>query len=95
MKKLLFLSLIILGLSSCAQQHCTNGVPVKMRNLSGLDGCGWVLELNDGSRLEPMNLNTYDVQMVEGKKIFVTYEDFPGASICMVGKMVKITSVCE
>jgi hypothetical protein len=94
MKKLLFLALILV-LVSCAQQHCPNGVPVKMRNLSGLDGCGWVLELTDGSRLEPINLNTYNLNLVEGKKIYITYEDFPGASICMVGKIVKITSVCE
>ena len=94
MKKLFFLVLILV-LASCAQQHCSHGVPVKMRNLNGLDGCGWVLELTDGSRLEPINLNTYNLNLVEGKKIYVTYEDFPGASICMVGKIVKITSVCE
>lgn len=94
MKKLLFLVLVLV-LASCAQQHCPYGVPAKMRNLAGLDGCGWVLELTDGSRLEPINLNTYNLNLVEGKKIYVTYEDFPGASICMVGKIVKITSVCE
>lgn len=94
MKNFLFI-LLTLVVTSCAQQHCPYGVPVKMKNLTGLDGCGWVLELNDGTRLEPINLNEFNVSMVEGKKLFVTYEDFPAASICMVGKMVKIISVCE
>ena len=93
MKKIVFF-LIILMVTSCAKQNCPNGVPVQMKKLT-LDGCGWVLELKDGSRLEPINLNEFNVTMVEGKKLFVTYEDFPAASICMVGKMVKITSVCE
>jgi len=94
MKKNFFL-LLILALTACAKQNCPNGVPAKMKNLTGFDGCAWVLELKDGSRLEPINLNEFNVSMVEGKKIVVTYEDFPAASICMVGKIVKITSVCE
>jgi hypothetical protein len=94
MKKFIFLLLCAVFVS-CAQQHCPNGIPVKMKNLTGLDGCGWVLELSDGSRMEPINLNAFNVKMVEGKKIYVTFEDFPAASICMVGKIVKITSVCE
>jgi hypothetical protein len=94
MKKFLFIFLTLL-ITSCARQHCPDGIPVKMKNLTGLDGCGWVLELNDDSILEPINLNEFNVSMVEGKKLFITYEDFPGGSICMVGKMVKITSVCE
>lgn len=94
MKRFVFF-LFLIVISSCAPQHCPNGVKVKMKNLSGLDGCGWVLELDNGARLEPINLNAFDVKLVEGKKIYVTYEDFPGASICMVGQIVKITSVCE
>jgi hypothetical protein len=94
MRKIFFF-LSILVVTSCAQQHCPFGIPVKMKNLTGLDGCGWVLELSDGSRMEPINMNDFEVKLVEGKKIYVTYEDFPGASICMVGKIVKITSVCE
>ena len=77
----------------------------------GLDGCGYVFELADGTRLEPQMLGwcgtppiskeitenpLYNFEFVDGKKVKIAYEEIPeAASICMVGKVVKITCLEE
>ena len=83
-----------------------------VRDLTGLDGCGFVFELSDGTRLEPIRLfycgtpplpkevtedPLFNFEFVDGKKVRIGYEDATPeyASICMVGKMVKITCVEE
>jgi hypothetical protein len=90
---------------------CDNGVLATVRDLTGLDGCGFVFELTDGTRLEPMRLMycgtpplpkevtedpLYDFQFVDGKQVRLGYEEIQGAvSICMVGKIVRITCIEE
>ena len=92
MNKLLFI-LIIAGLFiSCSKRFsgCYQG---ELKNLTGLDGCGWVIELNDGTTLEPTNLSEFENSPQEGQKVCVKYEEIEGASICMVGKIVEITDM--
>lgn len=89
---ILFLSLLY----SCAKSSgCTDTVQVKLRNLTGLDGCGWVLQKQDGSFLEAQNLSEFEIQMVEGKLLGVKVEEVDGGSICMVGTIVTIECLIE
>ena len=76
---------------------CPKGVPATLNNLTGLDGCSWVLILENGQKLEPTNLNNFDnIKLEEGKKVFVEYEVKPNmASICMVGKIAEIKCISE
>lgn len=90
---------------------CDTSVIATVRDLTGLDGCGFVFELNDGTRLAPMRLlycgtpplpkevtedPLYDFQFVDGKQVRIGYEEIQDvASICMVGKIVKITCIEE
>jgi hypothetical protein len=83
--------------------------PATIRDLTGLDGCGWVFELEDGTRLEPVwdqgfcgfgeigekkSLN--DFELVDGKPVLINYQIVEnGVSICMVGPVVKITCISE
>jgi hypothetical protein len=62
-----------------------------LKNLTGVDGCGFVFELENNKILEPTNihnfLNTFEV----GKKYWIKYElNKLGYSICMVGDVVNI-----
>ena len=57
---------------------------------TGLDGCGWVFELEDGTRLEPLQQiprcgfgetdeetsvdPLADFEFVDGKRVFINYE---------------------
>lgn len=115
MKKLISLALLII-VFSCNQDnvepdHGNCGVEATVRDLTGLDGCGFVFELHDGTRLEPIRLfycgtpplpkevtedPLLNFQFVDGKKVRIGYEEVNAyTSICMVGKMVKITCLEE
>lgn len=110
----LFLSPLVF--LSCSEEEatkisCANAVPAIVRDLSGLDGCGYVFELMDGSKLEPFMIGycgtpplpkevtenpLYNFEWVNGKEVLIEYEEVPdAASICMVGKIVKITCIEE
>jgi hypothetical protein len=86
----------VLALGSCAKQmSCPNAVKGKMKNLVGLDGCGFVIETKD-KNFEPVNLGDFEKQLPKGNKPFYfTYEPFEGSSICMAGHIVKITCVSK
>ncbi|MBA3706981.1 MAG: hypothetical protein H0W84_14090 [Bacteroidetes bacterium] len=57
-----------------------------------LDGCSWMLQLEDGKKLEPINL-TEEFQK-ENFKVWIQYKPFTqGASICMAGEMITITAI--
>jgi len=104
--------LILLGCQEDSLRvSCNQSVTATVRDLTGLDGFGYVFELADGTRLEPQMLGwcgtppiskeitenpLYNFEFVDGKKVKIAYEEIPeAASICMVGKVVKITCLEE
>lgn len=94
--KFFIIGLVLVLFTACSSESgCSSSVHVKMRNLTGLDGCGWVLQLNDNSYLEAQNLMEFEIEFKEGKDLHVTYKEIGGASICMVGKIVEITCLSE
>lgn len=112
MKNLLLLCPLVLLFFSCAEEtinqtSCTT--PATVRDLTGLDVCGWVFELADGTRLEPYwewgfcgtpplpegmeEDPLYSFEYVDGKTVFIDYKVVEMASVCMVGPTVKITCI--
>lgn len=111
---LLFLSATI-TFWSCEEEpmstSCDNAVLATVKDLTGLDGCGFVFELTDGTKLEPQMLGycgtpplpkevtenpLYNFQFIDGKQVRIGFEEVTDAmSICMVGKVVKITCIEE
>jgi len=69
------------------------GTPAIVRDLTSLDGCGYVFELTDGSRLIPIwdigycgtlplpkevtEDPLYNFQYTDGKKVIIGYEERP------------------
>jgi hypothetical protein len=102
--KLAFLILILFGLGACdneksdsqlIKQYACDETGV-VRDYSGLDGCGYVIELNNGQILEPVFIDDTTFVFEDGKKISLSYYEETGlASICMAGKMVHITCISE
>ncbi len=91
---------IILLLSfsqSCKEKpDCYNGEPGTFRNYTGLDGCGWVIEFSDSTKVEPTNLNSFGIDPGEGKKVYVSYREINDMmSTCVVGKMIEIIEIKE
>lgn len=110
---LLLLSLILLSfVTSCQKAELAPinscGTLATIRNLRGLDGCGFVLELDNGEKLEPVYNYGFcgtpplpapvidDVQFLDGKRVSIAYKELKDrGSICMVGKVVEITCISE
>lgn len=67
-------------------------VKAEIKDLTGLDGCGFVIELENGERIEPINYDDFDVELKDGEKIWVSYHLTPFliGSVCMVGDIVEI-----
>jgi hypothetical protein len=77
----------------------------------GLLTCGYLLELEDGTRLEPIKELTShkessgtivtkrspiaDFEMEDGKQVFIQYEPLESVSICMAGKTVWVTCITD
>lgn len=116
MKRLLFLYIIIFTLSACKKEEVKKSNVVcntlaTVRDLRGLDGCGFVFELADGKRLEPQILYycgtpplpkeitenpLYNFEFADGKQVKIGYEILKNqASICMVGEVVQIICLEE
>jgi hypothetical protein len=75
-----------LEMLDCKDSH--HGI---LRNLTGLDGCGWIIQLSDSSKLEPINLDDFDIELKENKPVcFQFHERDDLGSYCMVGKVVEL-----
>ncbi len=83
-------------LAGCPADNCPDGDKAVLRDLTGLDGCRWVFELEDGQRLEPINLHEFDIELTDRQKVKISYTEATDMmSICMVGKMVNITCLSK
>ena len=96
-QKLLVLGLIVvtIAIHSCNKEsECENSHSAKLVDMTGLDGCSWMIELNNGTRLEPTNLNDFNINLQENQKIWVVYHTAAQmASICMHGEIVTIDCI--
>lgn len=72
---------------------CPDGVDAEFIDLTGLDGCSWLLELEDGTRLEPVNLNDFEIEPQEGLKVEVSYKEVEMFSTCMAGLIVELSCI--
>jgi hypothetical protein len=112
MNRLLLFLLIVFVFTHCSDDTkpaCSTKAII--RDLTGLDGCGYVLELEDGTRLEPVLPSLfcgtpplpkeitedplYNFEFVDGKRVVISYQEAGSMSICMAGTTVKITCIQE
>lgn len=69
----------------------TNGI---VRNMAGLDGCGFLIELEDGRKVEPVVMEDKSFKFKDGQKIRFTYEqEREMMSVCMGGMTVRVTCI--
>ena len=65
-----------------------------LRDFTGLDGCSYVLVLDDEKVLEIGDLEVEpDFQFRDGLRVSVSYEELNSASICMVGSIVRVLCI--
>ncbi len=95
-KSILLLVSAMLLLTACPEKSCKDGVPALLVDYTGLSGCQWILILQSGERLEPVNLHELDFTPVDSMLVHITFIETPAMmSICMVGKMVEITCISK
>ena len=98
-QKILVLTFIVLTLciNSCNKQsECKNSQSAKLINMTGLDGCSWMIELTNGTKLEPTNLNDFNIDLQVNQKIWIVYHTAAQmASICMHGEIVTIDCISK
>jgi len=96
-KVLLAFVTTLLLFSSCEDEEinkadCDSPVSATLRDFTGLDGCGFVFELEDGTRLEPVRIMLfcgtpplpkevtedplYGFEFVDGKKVKIGYKEW-------------------
>ena len=77
---------------------CVNGVRpgnATLHDYTGLAGCGWVIEADEGVVLEPLNLGEFIANPDRGMRLAIDYqEEDDYLSICMLGPIVTLLA-CE
>jgi hypothetical protein len=86
----------ILALASCHSSRKTTkdfeGMTfVTVRDFRNLDGCGFLLEQNDGKFLQPLNLDT--TFQHEGMILGITFKTSKNPTICMKGTPIELLMV--
>ena len=85
--------LLFLLLCGCGEDGTLCDTKATLEDYTGLDGCGFVLVLEEGQALE---MGDFDEEpnftFKKGMKVRISYiEMTETASICMVGPIVKLT----
>ncbi|HRW21972.1 MAG TPA: hypothetical protein P5509_08365 [Bacteroidales bacterium] len=95
--KYIIITILSLLLFACKtpQRICSEDASkAVLKNYAGLDACSWIIVLENGQKLEPLNLKEFDIELKDGQKIFVTYKVEPEyQSICMMGPIVRILCI--
>lgn len=67
-----------------------------VRDLSGLDGCKWVIITDEGTRVNPTNIADFNILLKDGMRVYIEYVMLDGVmTTCMSGKVSKITLLEE
>ena len=107
-----FLVVMIFSRFQCEDKHdvivCGTICPYEatVKDLSGLDGCGFVLEMKDGSRLIPQRLTYiqppdslqdpgYYFNFKHDQRVCFGYREVEGVDVCMAGNLVFLTCIAE
>lgn len=65
-----------------------------VKDYTGLDGCGLIIVLDDGKKLEPFNANSF--RLTNNERILLSYTPLSDVvTICMVGQPVQIDDLYE
>ena len=76
---------------SCEKQNLNYNAT--LINYSGLDGCGWMVKMNDGKVYEPINLADFEPNPQVNEPICVSFKIQSSISICMFGETIFINSL--
>lgn len=87
---ILFLALVMLNCVHKEKGRAGSLQKGTLVDLSGLDGCTWVIRSSSGEQLIPLNLESFKVNLKNGQavKYSCTFHDV--ANTCMAGRTVLL-----
>lgn len=107
---------LLISLNSCEllsthvdEDEVTCNTFATIKDKRGIDGCGFILQLDNGDKLEPVSDNNSQVDtqstgpqpswngitLKDGKRVKIRYQEVSRATICMMGKPVRLTCISE
>jgi hypothetical protein len=100
MYKLLILlsSFFLLTGQTCKQKNGSQNADCQVmgtiKDFKGLDGCGFMIVLENGNKLQPIKYSSENLEIKDGQKIKFSYKEITNqVGICMAGKMVEVTCI--
>ena len=83
---------------TCKQKNGGQNADCKIigtiQDFQGLDGCGFMIVLENGEKLQPVKYTTDNFDIKDGQKIKFNFEEVTNQiGICMAGKMVEVTCI--
>jgi hypothetical protein len=93
MRKLIsILTFIIFLATSCTKNADHLEANGTVKDFTGLDGCGLMIVLDAGDRLEIISLPS-NTTLIADRRVEVKYKPVPRASACMAGTTAEIISL--
>ena len=78
--------------SHSSSTNIVNGIIVKQ----SVDGCTWLIKLEDNKLLEPTNLSSFNVTVKDGQLVKFSYKiNSTNMSFCMMGQIVDLTYIAD
>jgi len=96
-KTLALLAIIVLVLLAISCNEKSNEITSSqysgvVKDYSELDGCGYIIELENGDKINPVIINNANIELQEGDSVEIIYEIIDSiASICMIGENAVVT----
>jgi len=92
MRKTILGLLMLATVAACNKKDDGSPETTGVLQLLALDGCTYIIVLENGTRLEPVG-NTSGVDLQPNKLFVFRYRIKPTPSICMAGETVEIISL--
>lgn len=88
----------LLSAQTCKQKKGGQNVECQVmgtiKDFNGTDGCGYLIVLENGEKLQPVKYASKNLEIKDGQKIKFNYEEVTDqVGICMMGKMVEVTCI--
>lgn len=93
MKRICFILFsAILFVTACTKDNIAIDATGIVKDYTGLDGCGMMIVLDSGERLEILSLPA-NTTLIENRRVKIEYKPESRASVCMAGITVHIISL--
>ena len=89
------LILLVFMSISCEKNEFEGMHEAVIKDLTGLDSCSYIIQLNNGTNLMVTNLYDFNIPIEHNKEVWVKYESPSMPNSCICGEVVEIEDLKE